>query len=125
MKTLLMILLVILFTSCKTEIVDDNTEIIRIGINVCDSPFYANGNDTLSDAKSFDMAVKVLSNIRQFTDKSIFYKVEMYLYVPEGTYIIDNDADFKGAKIDLIPSFGCFQIKGTGIIIQDMNINYR
>jgi len=94
----------------------------EVYLNVCDPPFNAIPNDTLSDADAFVLAVDVLGSIR--IKPELFDSTMIYLKIPQGHYIIDKSIDINGSNLEYeTPSI--LGVYGNGISFSNMNFNLR
>jgi hypothetical protein len=90
---------------------------VNVEINICDPPFYAIGDDTISDAKAIKLALDVVRNIKANTQQNIYYNIKTSLIVPGGNFIIDESIDFADDTLLFKPRYGMFQFKGSNISI--------
>ena len=84
-----------------------------VAIDLCYPPFNAIPNDSISDVEAFRLASEVISNLKVVNGDS---SMNIVLNLPVGHYILDDDVDFKDAKvrIKMLPILG---IEGTNISI--------
>jgi len=99
---------------------------IRIELNICDSPFNAIPNDTLSDVKAFKLALDVLNNV-SVNALGIYYILETSIVVPVGKYIIDDDMEWGEATIKIKQPDITTQSVVEGMVVDvksEMNLNH-
>ena len=84
-----------------------------VAIDLCYPPFNAIPNDSISDVDAFRLAAEVISNLKVVNGDS---SMNIVLNLPVGHYILDDDVDFKDAKVRIKtpPILG---IEGTDISI--------
>jgi hypothetical protein len=128
MKKLLFLIAVVILTGCTSHDLPENrthqaeVRTMQIEINVCDSPYNAIPDDTISDANAFQLAMDVIKSLKTIAP---FDSIMPVLIVPPGSYIIDRSLKNENVTVDFIPRFGTLQLKGNGIQISNMTFNYR
>lgn len=128
MKKLLFLIAAMVFVECTPHDLSENrthgveVRTMRLEINVCDSPYNAIPDDTISDADAFQLAMDVIKSIKTSTP---FDTIMPVLIVPPGNYIIDKSLKNERVIVELKPSYGVFELHGTGIQISDMTFYWR
>jgi len=88
-------------------------------INVCEPPYNAVPDDTISDIAAFQLAVDVIQSLKI---ENIFDSLDVRLIVPPGTYIFDEDFDGKGVKADFMARYPTINMTAPGTTLSGMTI---
>ena len=124
MKKFLLILSIAILAGCQDKAKVSMPEVndIRIEINVCDPPYNAVPDDTIPDTEAFQLAMDVMKSLKS---NNIFNKISPVLIVPPGDYIIDKSLKNDRVTMELPPRFACFNLRGVGTSVSNMNIYMR
>ncbi len=94
-------------------------------INVCEPPYNAVPDDTISDIAAFQLAVDVIQSLKL---ENVFDSLDVRLIIPPGRYIFDKDFNGKNIKMDFMsryPTFDISEAMAKGGSISNMTIRYK